>query len=159
MWIWRGSESLSAWGCSRGVCYAYAWHLKSPSQSGNTFHLLIWDGALDRREERPNLHFCSQLFPLSQDITVLHGLGVRIVLIIGSSWQIEDQLRKKGLASVHKQGVRVTDTAAMTAALEASGRNYVEVSSRLSRGAPIVKVLPSSLSTSRVSLHTLIVTP
>ncbi|CAI5473770.1 unnamed protein product [Closterium sp. Yama58-4] len=75
-----------------------------------------------------------------QDVALLHGLGVRIVLVPGSHVQINELLEERGVASVFHGAYRVTDTEALAAAMEASGRTRVDIEAKLSRG-PVIPVL------------------
>ncbi|HJL25168.1 MAG TPA: amino-acid N-acetyltransferase, partial [Polyangiaceae bacterium LLY-WYZ-15_(1-7)] len=73
---------------------------------------------------------------LVYDVALLHGLGVRVVLVAGSRPQIEKRIRERGGASRVERGVRITDRDALAAAKEAAGTNRVELERLLSMGLP-----------------------
>ncbi|MEM9066997.1 MAG: amino-acid N-acetyltransferase [Myxococcota bacterium] len=78
----------------------------------------------------------SGLRDLVGDVALLNSLGVRIVLVAGSRPQIERRLSDRGVASRMHEGLRVTDRAALAAAMEAAGTNRVELERLLSMGLP-----------------------
>jgi amino-acid N-acetyltransferase len=55
------------------------------------------------------------------------GLGVRLVIVLGSQQQIDANLREQGREPEFVGGYRVTDRAALLAAVEASGCSRMEV--------------------------------
>ena len=55
------------------------------------------------------------------------GLGVRLVIVLGAQQQIDAQLRQQGREPRFVGGYRVTDPAALLAAVEASGCSRMEV--------------------------------
>ena len=55
------------------------------------------------------------------------GLGVRLVIVLGAQQQIDAQLRQQGKEPRFVGGYRVTDPAALLAAVEASGCSRMEV--------------------------------
>ena len=67
-----------------------------------------------------------------QDVAILHGLGVRIVLAVGIGQQVDELLAMRGKQSVFMDGYRVTDAAAMRGVMEASGAVRVDIEARLS---------------------------
>lgn len=71
-----------------------------------------------------------------QDVALLHGLGVKLVLVAGARPQIEERLAKAGRKSVIMNDVRVTDEVAMRFVKEAAAVNRVELESLLSMGLP-----------------------
>eukprot|EP00239_Pterosperma_sp_CCMP1384_P011545 CAMPEP_0197864142 /NCGR_PEP_ID=MMETSP1438-20131217/42150_1 /TAXON_ID=1461541 /ORGANISM="Pterosperma sp., Strain CCMP1384" /LENGTH=378 /DNA_ID=CAMNT_0043482281 /DNA_START=157 /DNA_END=1289 /DNA_ORIENTATION=- len=75
-----------------------------------------------------------------RDVTILHSLGVNLVLVVGCSMQIDQRLRALGTEPKFQYGARVTDDATMAAALEMAGAGAVEVTSRLSRGPSVVQL-------------------
>jgi amino-acid N-acetyltransferase len=52
-----------------------------------------------------------KLHTLVQDLSMLHAMGMRIVLVHGFRPQVEEQLRLRGVQSQFVDGLRVTDRA------------------------------------------------
>jgi len=75
-----------------------------------------------------------------EDILLLIGLGVRIVLVYGCTTIVTKTLRERGLPAQVVGGYRVTDTAAMNVAMEIAGTIQLMIDSRLSR-APSISVV------------------
>ncbi len=74
-------------------------------------------------------------FPsLVHDIALLHGLGVRLVLVHGARPQIEERLQARGAELRYVKGLRVTDQAALACVKEAAGAVRVEIEALLSMG-------------------------
>ena len=71
---------------------------------------------------------------LVHDIALLHGLGVRLVLVHGARPQIESRLRARDAGFRYVNGLRVTDDAALVCVKEAGGSVRVEVEALLSMG-------------------------
>ncbi|RMG28254.1 MAG: amino-acid N-acetyltransferase [Gammaproteobacteria bacterium] len=71
---------------------------------------------------------------LMHDIALLHSLGIRLVLVPGIRPQIDALLAARGIAPRFEQGLRVTDEAALDAALQAAGTVCARVTATLSRG-------------------------
>lgn len=67
-------------------------------------------------------------------MALLHGLGIRLVLVHGARPQIEARLRERGAALHYIQGLRVTDAAALACVKEAAGVVRVELEALLSMG-------------------------
>lgn len=93
---------------------------------GRTF-VVVFGGEVLESERRRTL---------AQDVALLHGLGVRLVLVAGARPQIDDRLRRAGKKPVFVNDVRVTDEDAMRAVKEAVATNRVELESLLSMGLP-----------------------
>jgi amino-acid N-acetyltransferase len=71
---------------------------------------------------------------LVHDIALLHGLGIRLVLVHGARPQIEERLEARGVKTEYIDGLRVTDAAALTCVKEAAGSVRVEIEALLSMG-------------------------
>lgn len=71
---------------------------------------------------------------LVHDIALLHGLGIRLVLVHGARPQIEERLRLRGAALHYVKGLRVTDDLALACVKEAAGAVRVEIEALLSLG-------------------------
>ena len=71
---------------------------------------------------------------LVHDIALLHGVGIRLVLVHGARPQIEERLNQRGVEMQYTNGLRVTDDAALTCVKEAAGAVRVEIEALLSMG-------------------------
>lgn len=71
---------------------------------------------------------------LIHDVALLHGLGVRLVLVHGARPQIEERLALRGAAFRYINGLRVTDDAALACVKDAAGAVRVEIEALLSMG-------------------------
>jgi amino-acid N-acetyltransferase len=71
---------------------------------------------------------------LIHDIALLHGLGIRLVLVHGARPQIEERLQTRGVETQFVNGLRITDDAALTCVKEAAGAARVEIEALLSMG-------------------------
>ena len=71
---------------------------------------------------------------LVHDIALLHGVGIRLVLVHGARPQIEERLNQRGVKMQYIHGLRVTDDAALTCVKEAAGAVRVEIEALLSMG-------------------------
>jgi amino-acid N-acetyltransferase len=76
----------------------------------------------------------SQFSALVHDMALLHSLGVKLVIVHGIRPQIEERLVLRELETRFVNGVRVTDTDALVAVVEASGAVRTEVEALLSMG-------------------------
>ena len=74
------------------------------------------------------------LASLVHDIALLHGLGIRLVLVPGARPQIEERLAQRGAAIRYVKDLRVTDDAALACVKEAAGVVRVELEALLSLG-------------------------
>ncbi len=71
---------------------------------------------------------------LIHDLALLHGMGIRLVLVYGIRPQIEARLRQRNLACRYHRGLRITDAAALACVKEAAGEARLEIEARLSMG-------------------------
>ena len=70
------------------------------------------------------------------DVSLLHTLGVRLVLVAGARPQIDEALARRGQEPVYVNDLRVTDDTALQCVKEAAGTTRVELESLLSMGLP-----------------------
>jgi amino-acid N-acetyltransferase len=74
-------------------------------------------------------------FPdLIHDLALLHGVGIRLVLVHGARPQIEERLAHRGAELRYVGGLRVTDAEALTCVKEAAGVARLEIEALLSLG-------------------------
>lgn len=74
-------------------------------------------------------------FPsMVHDIALLHGLGIRLVLVHGARPQIEERLQARGTELRYVNGLRITDAPALACVKEAAGAVRVEIEALLSMG-------------------------
>ncbi|MBK1707138.1 amino-acid N-acetyltransferase [Halochromatium glycolicum] len=76
----------------------------------------------------------ARLPEIVHDIALLHGLGIRLVMVHGARPQIERRLAERGAALRYVKGLRVTDDAALACVKEAAGAARVEIEALLSLG-------------------------
>lgn len=69
---------------------------------------------------------------LIHDIALLHGLGIRLLLVHGSRPQIEDRLKRRMAEMSYVNGLRVTDDIAIECVKEAAGAVRVDIEALLS---------------------------
>ena len=91
-----------------------------------------------------------------QDLSILHAMGIRIVLVHGFRPQVNEQLRAKGHTSRFSHGKRITDAVALDCAQEAAGQLRFEIEAAFSQGLPntpmagsTVRVISGNFVTSR----------
>jgi amino-acid N-acetyltransferase len=77
-----------------------------------------------------------RLTALVQDVSLLHAMGIRIVLVHGSRPQMQAQLALKGVTPRFGGNVRITDAAALECAKEASGEIRLDIEAAFSQGLP-----------------------
>ena len=71
-----------------------------------------------------------------QDLSILHAMGIKLVLVHGFRPQVNEQLRSKGQESRYSQGLRITDAVALDCAQEAAGQLRFEIEAAFSQGLP-----------------------
>jgi len=77
-----------------------------------------------------------RLNALVQDVSLLHAMGMRIVVVFGARPQINEQLRLRGGEARYEHGLRVTDAVALECAKEASGEMRLDIEAAFSQGLP-----------------------
>ena len=101
--------------------------LSSPyinAHRGKTF-LLAYGGEAEADERFPEL---------VHDFALLHGIGIRLVLVHGARPQIEARLKSRKANMEYVNGLRITDDAALECVKEAAGTVRVEIEALLSMG-------------------------
>lgn len=77
-----------------------------------------------------------RLTALVQDLSLLHAMGIRLVIVHGSRPQVQAQLALRGVEARFAQGVRITDAAALESAKEAAGEIRLDIEAAFSQGLP-----------------------
>ncbi len=73
---------------------------------------------------------------LAQDLSLLHALGIKVVIVHGSRPQVEEQLALRHVEARFHDGVRITDAAALECAKEAAGELRLDIEAAFSQGLP-----------------------
>jgi amino-acid N-acetyltransferase len=73
---------------------------------------------------------------LAHDLSLLHALGIKVVIVHGSRPQVEEQLALRNVAPRYHKGVRITDAAALECAKEAAGELRLDIEAAFSQGLP-----------------------
>ena len=71
-----------------------------------------------------------------QDLSILHAMGIKIVLVHGFRPQVNEQLAAKGQTPQYFRGQRITDAVALDSAQEAAGQLRFEIEAAFSQGLP-----------------------
>ncbi|MEJ6005426.1 amino-acid N-acetyltransferase [Paucibacter sp. AS339] len=71
-----------------------------------------------------------------QDLSILHAMGIKIVLVHGFRPQVNEQLAAKGQTPQYSHGMRITDAIALDCAQEAAGQLRFEIEAAFSQGLP-----------------------
>jgi amino-acid N-acetyltransferase len=73
---------------------------------------------------------------LAQDLSLLHALGIKIVIVHGSRPQVAEQLALRSVEGHFHNGIRITDTAALECSKEAAGELRLDIEAAFSQGLP-----------------------
>jgi amino-acid N-acetyltransferase len=73
---------------------------------------------------------------LAHDLSLLHALGIKVVIVHGTRPQVEEQLALRHVETHFHNGVRITDAAAMECAKEAAGELRLDIEAAFSQGLP-----------------------
>jgi amino-acid N-acetyltransferase len=85
------------------------------------------------------------LHTIVQDLSLLHALGMRIILVHGFRPQVEEQLRLRGVASQFSHGLRITDPVSLECAKEAAGELRLDIEAAFSQGLPNTPMAHSAI--------------
>jgi amino-acid N-acetyltransferase len=77
-----------------------------------------------------------KLNALVQDLSLIHALGIKLVIVHGSRPQVNEQLRLKGLEPKFVGANRITDASALECAKEAAGEIRLDLEALFSQGLP-----------------------
>ncbi len=77
-----------------------------------------------------------RLSRFAQDLSILHAMGIKLVLVHGFRPQVNEQLAVRGHPSQYSQGMRITDAVALDCAQEAAGQLRFEIEAAFSQGLP-----------------------
>jgi amino-acid N-acetyltransferase len=77
-----------------------------------------------------------RLNALVQDLSLLHAMGMKLVLVYGSRPQIDEQMSLRGATSRYHDGLRITDPVALECAKEAAGETRLDIEAAFSQGLP-----------------------
>ena len=91
---------------------------------GRTFVVQFDDGAIESPEFNHHVN----------DLALLHGLGVRLVLVFGARRSVEQLASQAGVESRWHNNMRITDAAMLEHVKYAAGRLLIEIQARLSMG-------------------------
>ena len=73
---------------------------------------------------------------LAHDLSLLHALGIKVVIVYGSRPQVEEQLALRNEQSRFHNGLRITDAVALECAKEAAGELRLDIEAAFSQGLP-----------------------
>jgi amino-acid N-acetyltransferase len=77
-----------------------------------------------------------KLSAFAQDLSILHAMGIKLVVVHGFRPQVNEQLLAKGQPSRFSHGQRITDAVALDCAQEAAGQLRFEIEAAFSQGLP-----------------------
>ena len=77
-----------------------------------------------------------RLNALVHDLSLLHAMGMKLVIVYGSRPQIDEQMSLRGASSQYHEGLRITDAVALECAKEAAGETRLDIEAAFSQGLP-----------------------
>ena len=82
---------------------------------------------------------------LAQDLSLLHALGIKVVIVHGTRPQVEEQLALRHVEARYHNGIRITDSAALECAKEAAGELRLDIEAAFSQGLPNTPMAHSAI--------------
>ncbi len=82
---------------------------------------------------------------LAQDLSLLHALGIKVVVVHGSRPQVQEQLALRNVEPRFHNGLRITDGAALECAKEAAGELRLDIEAAFSQGLPNTPMAHSAI--------------
>lgn len=82
---------------------------------------------------------------LAQDLSLLHALGIKVVIVHGSRPQVAEQLALRNVESRFHNGLRITDAAALECAKEAAGELRLDIEAAFCQGLPNTPMAHSAI--------------
>ncbi|MFI4939048.1 MAG: amino-acid N-acetyltransferase, partial [Burkholderiales bacterium] len=76
------------------------------------------------------------LAELAQDLSLLHAVGIKVVVVHGSRPQVTQQLSLRNVEEHMHNDIRITDSAALECAKEAAGELRLDIEAAFSQGLP-----------------------
>ena len=83
-----------------------------------------------------DLVMAGKLPVLAHDLSLLHAMGIKIVIVHGSRPQVAEQLALRNRECIFHKGIRVTDLPALECAKEAAGEIRLDIEAAFSQGLP-----------------------
>lgn len=76
------------------------------------------------------------LAELAQDLSLLHAVGIKVVVVHGSRPQVAQQLALRNVEARMHKGLRISDSEALECAKEAAGELRLDIEAAFSQGLP-----------------------
>ncbi|VTR52158.1 N-acetylglutamate synthase [Actinobacillus pleuropneumoniae] len=84
---------------------------------------------------------------ITNDIGLLHSLGIKLVIVFGARCQIDELLAKNQMSSTYHKHIRITDSKTLEVVKQAVGGLHYDIFSRLSLrlpNSPVLNVVSSN---------------
>ncbi|WGE36690.1 amino-acid N-acetyltransferase [Actinobacillus genomosp. 1] len=84
---------------------------------------------------------------ITNDISLLHSLGIKLVIVFGARCQIDELLAKNQMSSAYHKHIRITDSKTLEVVKQAVGGLHYDIFSRLSLrlpNSPVLNVVSSN---------------
>lgn len=84
---------------------------------------------------------CPNLINIINDINLLHSLGIKLVIVFGARYQINELLTRQGIAPIYHKNIRITDPTTLDLVKQVVGKLSYDISARLSLRLPHSEVI------------------